>query len=217
MFRRIGCTLAVLLAAGALILMLSESRGELHLLPGAGVRGEARGLRSGSDALSLESAGGVRLEGWWIHGAGRNGPALLSRQRREHQSPAGALEAPGRVSRPRRFSRGLPRLREEHRDPARRPLRRRRGDLPGGGRARVPGRSDRALWRVSRLRGRGRDGPAASLPGRDPGDARSCRSPRWRRRSTPSCRGLSFARASTTRRRSPGVTHAQADRGRRTR
>ena len=133
----------------------------------------------------------------------QDGRPLLPRQRREHQPPSGAREAPGRVARPRRLSRGLPRLRDEQRKAGRgRPLRGRRGDLPGRRRARVPARSDRALRGVPRQRRRDRDGPAAPLPGADPRDA----VPVGRRDGEGDlpvrARRLSSARGSTTRRRS---------------
>jgi fermentation-respiration switch protein FrsA (DUF1100 family) len=68
-------TVAVLLATAALVLMLKGLEAKFIYFPqrALAARPEDFGLRA--DALSLESAGGVRLEGWWIHGDGRT--ALL--------------------------------------------------------------------------------------------------------------------------------------------
>jgi hypothetical protein len=73
--RGAGCAIAVLLATAALILMLNGLEAGFIYFPqrAYAARPEDFGLRA--EALSLESAGGVRLQGWWIHGDGRT--ALL--------------------------------------------------------------------------------------------------------------------------------------------
>ncbi len=75
MHRRIGCTLAVLLGAGALILMLREIEASFIYFPAREYDARPEDFGLAAEPLSLQSGGGVRLEGWWIHGAGRT--ALL--------------------------------------------------------------------------------------------------------------------------------------------
>ena len=75
MKRRAGCGIAALLATAALILMLNGIEASFIYFPQReyAARPEDFGLRA--DTLSLESAGGVRLQGWWLHGKGES--ALL--------------------------------------------------------------------------------------------------------------------------------------------
>jgi len=73
--RGTGCVLAVGVATAALVLMLNALESSFIYFPqkAYAARPEDLGLRA--ETLSLESAGGVRLQGWWIHGGGRT--ALL--------------------------------------------------------------------------------------------------------------------------------------------
>jgi fermentation-respiration switch protein FrsA (DUF1100 family) len=75
MLRRIGCTLAVLLGTGALVLMLREIEASFIYFPAREYDARPEDFGLTAEPLSLQSGGGVRLEGWWIHGAGRT--ALL--------------------------------------------------------------------------------------------------------------------------------------------
>src|SRR5437762_1895233 len=73
--RRIGCTLALLVGTGALILMLREIEASFIYFPAREYDARPEDFGLAAEPLSLESSGGVRLAGWWIHGAGRK--ALL--------------------------------------------------------------------------------------------------------------------------------------------
>ena len=67
--------LAPLLATAALVLMLNGLEASFIYFPQKEYAASPEDFGLRADTLSLESAGGVRLEGWWIHGAGRT--ALL--------------------------------------------------------------------------------------------------------------------------------------------
>src|SRR6266540_4183662 len=75
MLRRIGCPLAILLGTGVLILMLRELEASFIYFPHRQYDARPEDFGLAAEALSLQSSGGVRLKGWWIHGAGRK--ALL--------------------------------------------------------------------------------------------------------------------------------------------
>src|SRR5712691_1344162 len=70
MLRRIGCTLAILLGTGVLVLMLRELEASLIYFPQRQYDARPGDFGLAAEALSLESSGGVRLKGWWIHGSG---------------------------------------------------------------------------------------------------------------------------------------------------
>jgi fermentation-respiration switch protein FrsA (DUF1100 family) len=73
--RKTGCALAVLLATAALVLMLNGLEASFIYFPQKDYAASPEDFGHRADTLSLESAGGVRLQGWWIHGDGRT--ALL--------------------------------------------------------------------------------------------------------------------------------------------
>jgi fermentation-respiration switch protein FrsA (DUF1100 family) len=73
--RRIGCILAILLGPGALFLMLRGLEAGFIYFPQRAYDAKPEDFGLAADSLSLESGGGVKLEGWWIHGGGRT--ALL--------------------------------------------------------------------------------------------------------------------------------------------
>jgi len=70
MLRRIGCTLAILLGTGVLVLMLRELEASFIYFPQRQYDARPEDFGLAAEALSLESSGGVRLKGWWIHGSG---------------------------------------------------------------------------------------------------------------------------------------------------
>ena len=67
--------LAILLGTGVLILMLRELEASFIYFPQRQYDARPEDFGLAAEALSLQSSGGVRLKGWWIHGAGRK--ALL--------------------------------------------------------------------------------------------------------------------------------------------
>jgi fermentation-respiration switch protein FrsA (DUF1100 family) len=75
MARRIGWIVAALLAAGGLTLVLRSLEAGFLYFPTRDYDVLPRDLGLRADELSLQSKGGVKLAGWWIHGEGRR--ALL--------------------------------------------------------------------------------------------------------------------------------------------
>ena len=75
MARRLGCVLAVLAFAGGLALVLRSLEASFLYFPIREYALLPRDLGLSANDLSLESKGGARLAGWWIHGQGRT--ALL--------------------------------------------------------------------------------------------------------------------------------------------
>jgi fermentation-respiration switch protein FrsA (DUF1100 family) len=73
--RKTGCAVAVLLATTVLALMLNGLEASFIYFPQREYAASPGDFGLRADTLSLESAGGVRLEGWWIRGDGRT--ALL--------------------------------------------------------------------------------------------------------------------------------------------
>lgn len=71
--RQIGFGLAILL--GAVLLMLRGLEAGFIYFPQRAYDARPEDFGLAAETLSLESAGGVKLEGWWIRGAGRT--ALL--------------------------------------------------------------------------------------------------------------------------------------------
>jgi len=70
MARRTGWFLAALLAAGGLTLMLRSLEAGFIYFPTREYDALPGGLGLAAEVLSLESKGGARLAGWWIHGKG---------------------------------------------------------------------------------------------------------------------------------------------------
>lgn len=75
MTRRIGWILAAVAAAGGLTLLLRSLEAGFIYFPTRDYDTLPRDLGLRADDLSLQSKGGVKLAGWWIHGEGRR--ALL--------------------------------------------------------------------------------------------------------------------------------------------
>lgn len=73
--RRIGCSVAILLGAGALLLMLPNLEAGFIYFPQRGYDARPEDYGLAAEKLTLEPGGGVKLEGWWIRGGGRT--ALL--------------------------------------------------------------------------------------------------------------------------------------------
>jgi fermentation-respiration switch protein FrsA (DUF1100 family) len=70
-----GCGLAILLGLGLLILMLRNLEAGFIYFPQRAYDARPEDYGLAAERLTLESGGGAKLEGWWIHGGGRT--ALL--------------------------------------------------------------------------------------------------------------------------------------------